>query len=49
MKLILNCGNNDRDATLKLLQWKNSRVPFWTISQTETANGIEIFGKKLYF
>ncbi|KAK0163295.1 hypothetical protein PV327_006993 [Microctonus hyperodae] len=38
MKLILNCGNNDRDATLKLLQWKNSRVPFWTTSQIETTN-----------
>ncbi|KAK0158499.1 hypothetical protein PV328_009496 [Microctonus aethiopoides] len=38
MKLILNCGNNDRDATLKLLQWKNSRVPFWTTSKSETDN-----------
>lgn len=29
MKLILKCGNNDDEATIKLLQWKNQRIPFW--------------------
>lgn len=33
--LILRCGKYDQTATLKLINWKSSREPFWRTTKDE--------------